>query len=783
MAPPPTLQQEPPYAYVIEQRPLDRCAPPLCRIRTRAVHGYATETMEDGDVGANVAQGSGVTGEQFFQRGVQLAPGDSFELDLPPATWRSELDTYLSAARGSATYEAAITVSMLPAGGAPQAITTERVRGTSASFVTPKQDDAARFSRYGRHVRMPLPQRERRTLRISIKNEGREPLSVGSPLVMRRVEGRGPKQAIIAAHDAVLFHIAEAFLHGGLGDESADWVKRAVADRGVYFSKGQSCGQGTGDFVVRFFLGDYFAAWGWPGMYGKGFDERLPAVLPGPVARAAEQGMTTVYVGNNFTILPDVGNVGWDLGYQTEIRHHPPLMARFVGQWAEERPNDDLLLVWWTSATHAPYPIGRKGPKPLQPPLPPREINHTQVDGVWRNLLDTSDHLKVAYDALRAAAPHASRVMWIGADHSSAASGKMMRRAFRSPFTVSTGLLHAVGGTSEEMNTPFALVYDDESHAWPRGSRIVNERTSSLITWKAFEAFLGLDLQLPRTSTFQSRFFPEPAGPPVWEDRVLVAIGTSGTVRAVDGDRAYALFEGRPTQREVWRLRSPAEQFALTGAPARLGGMIDEELYDDATDPYEYENLAAKSFETTVRMRREVADWMATYWDDHAHPRHRNKLAFHDTTDVELFAPRPFTALVNETPVTSADARTAHVRTKEVIVLEGSDPVGIIELRGITSPLVLKCSANGLPLDVLTPERPRFNLAVARTNCPLPERSRDVAGPGEVLFSFEPARAAAVGPAPVLPGPGAPRASGNNDDLLSGLKRWGYVRDLDEKKK
>lgn len=781
MAPPPALPHDPPHAYVIEYRPLDRCAPPFCRIRTRAVHGYARETMEDGDVGSNVTQGGGVTTEQFFQRGVQLRSGESFELDLPAATWRSELDTYVSAAQGRSPYHASITISLLSAAGAPQPITTEHVRGSSAAFRMPRERDAAELSRYGRHVRMVIPDRERRMLRVTMKNEGTELLSVGAPLVMRRVEGRGAKQAIIAAHDAVPFHIAEAFLHGGLGDAKADWVKRAVSDRGVYFSKGQSCGQGTGDFVVRFFLGGYFSAWGWPGMYGKGFDENLPTYLPGPVARAAEQGMTTVFVGNNFTVLPDVGNVGWDLGYQTELEHHTPGMAHVVERWAEERPHDDLLLVWWSSATHVPFPDGREGSKPLPPPLPRKEVDFAQVDGVWRNLLDSADYLAVAYDALRRADPHAARIMWIGADHSSAASGKMKRRAYRSPYNVGTGLLHAVGGTSEEMNTPFALVYDDETHAWPRGPRVVDQRTSSLVTWKAIESFLGLDLQLPRTSTFQAPFV-EPGEAPIWDDRVIVSIGASGVVRAVLGDTAYALFQGQPTQREVWNVRTPAEAFALMGAPARVGGMVDEELYDDAKDPYEYENLAAKKAETTIQLRREVTDWMAAHWDDHTHPRHRIKLAFHESTKTEIFAPRPFTALVNDTPVPSSDPRTAQIQAKEVILLEGSDPVGIVELRGITSPLVLKCSANGLPLDVLTPERPRFNLAVARTNCPLAERARDVAGPGEVLFSFEPARAVAGGPGPAMPAPGAPRAVGNNDDLLSGLKRWGYVRDLDPKK-
>lgn len=729
--------------------------------------------MEDGDVGSNVSQGGGVTSELFFQRGVQLRSGESFELDLPAATWRSELDTYLAAAEGRSTYHATITISLLSAAGSPEPITTEDVRGTSAPFKRPKEHDSAELARYGRHVRMPLPDRERRVLRITIKNEDRNLLSVGSPLVMRRIEGRGAKQAIIGAHDAVPFHIADAFLHRGLGDEKADWVKRAVADRGVYFAKGQSCGQGTGNFVVRFFLGDYFAAWGWPGMYGAGFDETLPTYLPGPVARAAEQGMTTVFVGNNFTILPDVGNVGWDLGYQTELEHHPRGMAHFVERWAEERPHDDVLLVWWTSATHVPFPDGREGSTPLPPPLPAKEVNVAQVDGVWRNLLDSADHLAVAYDALRRAAPHAARIMWIGADHSSASSGKMLRRAYRSPYSVGTGLLHAVGGTSEEMNTPFALVYDDETHAWPRGPRVVNERTSSLVTWKAIESFLGLDLRMPRTSTFQAPFV-EPGGAPIWNDRVIVSIGASGVVRAVLGDTAYALFRGQPTQREIWTVRTPGEAFALMGAPARVGDMADEELYDDARDPYEYENLAAKKEETTIRLRGEVADWMAAHWDDHTHPRHRIKLAFHESTTTEIFAPKPFKALVNDKEVASSDPRTAQIQAKEVIVVEGDDPVGIIELRGITSPLVLKCAANGLPLDVLTPERPRFNLSVARTNCPLAEHPGNVAGPGEVLFSFERARA--------VPAPGAPRSAGNNDDLLSGLKRWGYVRDLDSKK-
>jgi hypothetical protein len=170
-------------------------------------------------------------------------------------------------------------------------------------------------------------------------------------------------------------------------------------------------------------------------------------------------------------------------------------------------------------------------------------------------------------------------------------------------------------------------------------------------------------------------------------------------------------------------------------------------------------------------------------WEDHKHPRHRNKLVFAEPMAVEIFAPRRFTALVDEVAVPSSDARSAQVHAKEVVILEDVDPVGIIELRGVSAPLVLKCSANGLPLDMLTPERPRFNLEVARVNCPLPAGPHDVAAPGEVLFSFEPASAHPIGPRGGVPAVGNATGPVGNDELLAGMKRWGYVRDIDDKTK
>jgi hypothetical protein len=233
----------------------------------------------------------------------------------------------------------------------------------------------------------------------------------------------------------------------------------------------------------------------------------------------------------------------------------------------------------------------------------------------------------------------------------------------------------------------------------------------------------------------------------------------------------------------AWKL-STAEQLLVDGGPSRAKGVMDEELFDDLRDPYEYNNLAGDRLDDTIRMRRDMADWLATHWEDHRHPRHGNHLAFSEPVDLELFAPRPFTGLVGDVPIApSGDGRIMRFHGKEVTILEGSDPVGIIEVRGAKTALVLKCSANGLPLDVLTPERPRFNLEIARINCPLPAGPHDVAGPGEVLFSFDPAAAHPIAPSGGVPGIGNGTGAPDNDELLAGMKRWGYVRDIDDKKK
>lgn len=780
--PPPELAAE--HAYVVEYRPLDRCFVPACSIRTRNVAGYANDTQADGDPGAYVSQGSGTDHELYFQRGVQLGPGEAYEFDLPPATHSSELDVMLAATTGDTTFAASIVVKELRAAQEPAELEAKRVDGRSGTFGTPSFGKERRFSHYGTHVRQALPSRKDRSLRVSIVNRGTRALSVGSPLVMRRVEGRGPRQAFLVVHDAVPFYMQRAYLFGGTHDPKSDWVRRAVSERGLYFPEAQSVGQGTAEFVVRFFRGSYFDARGWPAMYGKGFDERLPDVLPGPVARMAEQGFVTTFVGNNFALTPNTAHVGWDVAYQLESKRHPVMMAMAVEDWAEMHPADDSLVVWWSSATHGPFAEGRAttpAPKPVE--LDDKQLNHTNLEKVWRNLMASTDQLATAYEALRKAAPHATRVVWLGTDHSTGTTQKMKHRAYRTPTSIASGLAHTCGGTSEEAEAPFALLFDEPTGKPALAPRVVHGRLSNMLVWRAVEARLGVDVGLPRTSTFRTDVFgvPRPSVPD-WDDRIVVSAGYTGTMRAVQGPLGYALYEGRLSLLPVWKL-PPPEQLVLLGAPTRSRGMMDEELYDDAADPFELENVAGDRFETTLALRRELVDWMAAHYEDHQHPRHRYRLVFDSTVDVDLFAPHPFTALVDDVPVKSADRQSAHIHAKEVVIVEGADAAGILEIRGAAGPLTLVCSANGLPLDIVQPGRARFNLTLARTNCPLPSTPHDRGGAGRVLFSFEKSTGGIVidPTAPGAPLPNA-RGGGQNEELLAGMKRWGYVRDLGQKK-
>ena len=81
----------------------------------------------------------------------------------------------------------------------------------------------------------------------------------------------------------------------------------------------------------------------------------------------------------------------------------------------------------------------------------------------------------------------------------------------------------------------------------------------------------------------------------------------------------------------------------------------------------------------------------------------------------------------------------------------------------------MRCAASGLPLATITEDKPRLNLAVARTNCVGEGEKGLTPSPGEVLFSATP-----VVSARARKGPLSDKAL---PELHNALRRWGYVRD------
>jgi hypothetical protein len=95
----------------------------------------------------------------------------------------------------------------------------------------------------------------------------------------------------------------------------------------------------------------------------------------------------------------------------------------------------------------------------------------------------------------------------------------------------------------------------------------------------------------------------------------------------------------------------------------------------------------------------------------------------------------------------------------------------VVDLGGeaIGRGLVVRCAASGLPLARIDEAHPRFNLALARTNCAGSGASEGRrASFGEALFRAElvSKRSGTVAPTGVA----AP-------ELRRALQRWGYVRD------
>ena len=104
------------------------------------------------------------------------------------------------------------------------------------------------------------------------------------------------------------------------------------------------------------------------------------------------------------------------------------------------------------------------------------------------------------------------------------------------------------------------------------------------------------------------------------------------------------------------------------------------------------------------------------------------------------------------------------------LVLEpDAEATSIIDLEGVGLGGFVRCAATGLPLESLQgSERVRFNLAVARTNCVGTEGDVEL-GAADVGFRAKLVRESFVG-----------SGTGVTQELMDGLRSWGYVRDLDQ---
>jgi hypothetical protein len=776
---------QPPYAYVVDYRPLDACSPPRCKIKARSASGFAKDTQPDGDPGAYVTAGSGIDTELYYRRGVVLRPTEAYEFVVPAAAAaQRELDAYLSSADGGRAFRARVAMAAVRPASGPGTPVESTFDGTTAPFAQPRPDTEGKGERFFRHVRAPLPGGGE-MIRVTIENVGASKLAVGAPLVMRRVEGRGPRQIVFALFDAVPFHLLDAMLRGDTGEAKTAWLKKEIDRSGVYFPDAVSPGQCTTAFFSRFVTGQMWAGRGWPGMYGTGaIDESLPDVIHGPFARLAEEGFRAELAGNNFTIAPHLALTGLDAGYQIDTDTHATAMERHVASWTEHHPHDDAMLVLWNAQTHSPYPPGRdSSPAPLPPELPRADVNEKPNTAVWRNLTDGVDHLDAELRALRRAAPDADRIVWIGADHSRGVSLKMKRRAYRGLRGFGVDLSHGGSNTPEEMRAPYALIFDGPTPP-QLTTRVARGVSSTIAVWRAVEDRFGLDLGLTASTMFDHPLFAGARVAAPWVDGLFVAPGMSGSIRAIEGSLAYGLFSPILTDSLVWSLRS-SEQRVMLGAPARDGVIVSEELYDDATDPYELTDVASRRFDDVLRIRREVVDFVATHYDPPDHPRNVYTLQLPERTELRIASLGKVRVLVDDEAVPSSDPRSAVVTASRVEIVETEDPLGVVEIAALDRklPVVLRCAANGLALDQVSEDRPRLALALARTNCPLPATGREVARPGEILFSFRKASLRDLGVAAAgVPVAGRGGQGGVGDDLLAGMKRWGYVRDIDENK-
>jgi hypothetical protein len=740
-----------PHAYVVEYRVADACSPPDCKIDGKSAFGRVTGEPAGGYVAVGTDKD-----ELFAKRGVVVLASKAISFTLPRLSRGSLFDASLLAIQPG-PFAATLEVRQ-----GESIVMSRRFEGSTAAFEHHTDPhDLGREENFFSHVREPLPESEG-PVTFTLKNEGTMSLGCGAPLVLRLVEGRAPRQAVLVFFDAVPYPVFEALYHGEAPTTSwlADWAKR-----GTLFPQAISPGQLTGSFVRRFFRGDYYDLSGDPSLADQGFDPAPPARAPGPVARLAEQGFFTEAIASNLYLSPLLSRIGFDADYNIEstleLQIHPRVLAARFAREIEIHGEDDALFVVWFANTHAPWRDGRDGAS-LRPP-DADELDLGVLDPIWKNLLDSVDALR---DIVDSAGAHANteRVWIIGADHGHTFTRTSRARPWRLTHeAVPEGHMHCCLATAQEARTFLAILPDAKSPS--KEGRTFDDAVSTLGVWREVERRLDVDLGLPRTSAFS---LPGADDPAPFDDGLVVSVGNSGALFGRHGDLSYHAYQPAPRLGPAWEL-GPKMSRLLLGSPEPTEEILSEELYDVAHDPREKIDVAGARFGDLVDMRRRMADWLAEYGDGPDAERYEYELDFSDRAELSIRAPREFSMRIDDQAMKSS-APSATIVVTSLRLRDGERPLGVVDLGGsaLRPHLVVRCASSGLPLAMLDEAHPRMNLAVARTNCigAPPDARRPPAG--EAFFRAElvsQKRSRADATSVAVP------------ELRRALQRWGYVRD------
>lgn len=782
------------YAYAVDVRPLDNCVVPRCSIQSRNVSGYTNEVENDGNLGMYARHGT-ADNEMFFRRSRMLHKGETFSFDVPESALESHLDFYLSHDKAGA-YRVRMTVAAIRVGRPAELLIDKVYDGTTQPFVPRKKnEECAKIDLFEQHVRLPLPSRQGRMLRVTFENTTDDPnaiVALASPLVLKRVDGRGPRQAFVVVFDAVPFYLLSK-LFTGTGDAPTEFVHKNIAERGLYFSKCYSPGMSTQLFTRRFFRNGYYKNDGEPILRGFGLDEDPPARSPTTIARLAEQGFRTEEFVGNFILNPNVTTLAVDGGYQNEfisinnwpVFYHPRVLASRFDAWISEHAHDDTWSVIWMTTTHDSVHLDMWGPNrpEVKAPLPPTitastDYRAADVQARWENLLDSVDSFRAIFESANKHAKNASRLWFVAADHGLIQVNANQPRAGRYwDGVVPGGPQHRFFGSTEEIWTPCGVIYDGVARP-PNGPQIIDVPTmSAAAAWRPVEKLFHVDTGAPETSSFDTAALSGvDAFQSRWDDGGQFSIGHGGGLRCAVGKWAYRSHNPKLDLTAIWG--QPAHfQKMLRGTDRPARNFLAEELYDDEVDPLETRNVADEHPDIVFEMRKRTQDFYSTYHDPAHHPRHRHVLTFHQPIDLVIEGPRAFKLRVDdaETTVTMQNPRRAEVRGKKLEITEEDEVMSIISIKSaaITAPLLLRCPTSGQPLDEIGPNRDRLDLGVARHNCVVksPEGANTTPPPGEIYFSFEMIRSKRGG---------VTSASGGKE-ALEAFRRWGYVRDLDPK--